>query len=113
MPADVCVVCGNSRGKDSPACFHASHSQKPDEEREMDVALCLDEGDLRNYNRVCSRHFLNADARHIPDITLGKHFASPRKRPLLLQFATSCFLFEDDEPRSRDTAATSAEQRYS
>ena len=58
----------------------------------MDDALCLDEGDLRNYHRVCSRHFLNADARHIPDITLGKHFASPRKRPLLLQFATSCFL---------------------
>ena len=81
----------------------------------MDDALCLDEGDLRNYHRVCSRHFLNADARHIPDITLGKHFASPRKRPsgrrsFSLLLAAS-YSKQTMEPRSRDTAATSAEQR--
>ena len=73
MPGDVCVVCGNSCAKDSRVSMHRIPRNQTKREKWID-ALGLDEGALRDYHRVCSQHFLNADARHIPDITLGKHF---------------------------------------
>ena len=43
------------------------------------IALKLKEGDIRDHDRVCSRHFPNGDATQAPSLCLGVKFASPKK----------------------------------
>ena len=43
-------------------------------------ALGIEETDLPKDPRVCSRHFSDGDATKLPSLTLGKKFASPKKR---------------------------------
>ena len=43
-------------------------------------ALDLVEEDLKDFHRVCSRHFPDGDATKDPQLNLGKRFASPKKR---------------------------------
>lgn len=43
-------------------------------------ALELAEEDLKDFHRVCSRHFPDGNATKDPQLNLGKRFASPKKR---------------------------------
>ena len=76
MPGDVCVVCGNSRAKDRSVSMHR-FPRGPTRRKQWLKALKVDEKDVKDHHRVCSRHFANADASNTPDLTLGKRFASP------------------------------------
>ena len=53
MPGDVCVVCGNTRAKDIGISMHRITRNPTKREKWLDV-LGLDEGDIRDYHRVCS-----------------------------------------------------------
>lgn len=79
MPGDSCLVCGNTRSKDSSASFH--RFPRDSERRTVWLnAFQLSESDLKSYSRVCSRHFPDGDVKKDPQVTLGKRFASPKKR---------------------------------
>ena len=43
-------------------------------------ALDLTSIAIKDYHRVCSRHFPNADASRDPQLNIGRHFASPKKQ---------------------------------
>ena len=47
--------------------------------REWITALALKDEDIKDYQRVCSRHFANVDPRNKPELSIGKRFASPKK----------------------------------
>ena len=79
MPGDQCIVCSNTRHKDKNASLHRLPRKKPKRGRWLD-ALGQVEEDVKNFHRVCSRHFLDGDAMKDPQINLGKRFASPKKR---------------------------------
>ena len=79
MPGDVCIVCGNNRAKDNSISLHRI-PRNPSKRERWIAGLGLDEAGLRDYHRVCSRHFPNADAQNTPDITIGRRFASPKKQ---------------------------------
>ena len=51
----------------------------PSKRREWITALALKDEDIKDYQRVCSRHFPNADPRNKPELCVGKRFASPKK----------------------------------
>ncbi len=78
MPGDTCIVCGNTRAKDKSVSMH--HFPRDEARRQRWIeALDLNDLVIKDYNRVCSRHFPNADAKNDPQLTLGKRFASPKK----------------------------------
>lgn len=76
MPGDACIVCGNTRAKDRSVSMHRL-PRDATKRGEWISALGLNEDDLKDYHRVCSRHFPNADPRNKPELSLGKRFASP------------------------------------
>ena len=79
MPGDSCLVCGNTRSKDSSASFHRFPTDS--ERRTVWLnAFRLSESDLKCYSRVCSRHFPDGDVKKDPRVNIGKRFASPKKR---------------------------------
>ena len=79
MPGDRCIVCGNTKCKDRSVSLHRFPRSQPKRERWIN-ALELTEGALKDYHRVCSRHFPDGDATKNPQLNLGKRFASPKKR---------------------------------
>ena len=100
MPGDVCVVCGNSRAKDRSVSMHRfprGHTRR----KQWLKALKIDENNVKDHHRVCSRHFPNADASNTPDLTLGKHFASPktawisRAKSACVKLEISCCFFHE------------------
>ena len=75
MPGNTCIVCANTR-KDTSVSFFRVPKEKTKSLRWL-KALELKDGDTR----VCSRHFPGGDAQpHDPQLSLGKRFASPKKR---------------------------------
>ena len=80
MPGDMCVVCGNTRVKDPSVSMHRFPQNKTKRLRWL-KALGLKDDDVGSHHRVCSRHFPEGDAKsHDPQLSLGKRFASPKKR---------------------------------
>ena len=79
MLGDQCIVCDNTRHKDKNAPLHRLPQKDPKRGRWLE-ALGLVEEDLKDFHRVCSRHFLDGDATKDPQLNLGKRFASPKKR---------------------------------
>ena len=79
MPGDQCIMCGNTRHKDKSVSLHRLTRKEPNRGRWLE-ALDLVEEDLKNFYRVCSRHFLDGVATKDPQLNLGKQFASPKKR---------------------------------
>ena len=79
MPGDQCIVCGNTRHKDKSVSLHRLPRKEPKRGRWLE-ALDFVEEDLKDFHRVCSRHFLDGDATKDPQLNLGKRFASPKKR---------------------------------
>ena len=77
MAGDRCIICGNSCSKDKSVSLHRFPVDPTKRQAWID-ALKLREGDVKAHNRVCCRHFPNADPSKTPDLTLGKRFASPR-----------------------------------
>ena len=66
----------------------------------------LTEEDLKPSTRVCSRHFPDGDASKIPNVNLGKRFASPMKQGPRAKRAK-----ERDELRQlRESSLTSASE---
>lgn len=78
MP-DACLVCGNTKAKDHSVSFH--RFPKDQERRSKWISsLQLKENVVKDFHRVCSRHFPNGDAiNNDLNLTLGKKFASPMK----------------------------------
>ena len=80
MPGDTCVVCANTRAKDPSVSMHRFPQDKTKRLRWL-KALGLKDEDIGSHHRVCSRHFPEGDAKsHDPQLSLGKRFASPKKR---------------------------------
>ena len=72
-------MCGNTRQKDKSVSLHRFPRKEPKRGRWLD-ALELVEEDLKNFHSLCSRHFPDGDATKDPQLSLGKRFASPKKR---------------------------------
>lgn len=79
MPGDTCVVCGNNHIKDLSVSMHRFPRDAMKKKRWIKT-LGLNEDDIKDHHRVCSRHFPNADPHNMPELSLVKRFASPRKR---------------------------------
>ena len=80
MPGDICIVCANTRKKDPSVSMHRFPKEKTKRLHWL-KALGLKDDDIGRHHRVCSRHFPGGDAQsHDPQLSLGKRFASPRKR---------------------------------
>ena len=78
MPGDQCIMCGNTRHKDKSVSLHRLPRKEPKRGRWLE-ALDLVEENLKDFHRVCSRHFLDGDATKDPQLNLRKQFASPKK----------------------------------
>ena len=78
MP-DTCFVCGNTKAKDPSVSFHR-FPMDPERRSKWITYLHLKESAVKDFHRVCSRHFPNGDGtNNDPCLTLGKRFASPMK----------------------------------
>ena len=66
----------------TPACPSLEYVPKEKTKRLRWLkALELKDGDVGCHHCVCSRHFPGGDAQpHNPQLSLGKRFASPKKR---------------------------------
>ena len=60
-------------------CVLHRFPRDPSKRREWITALALKDEDIKDYQRVCSRHFPNADPLNKPELCVGKRFASPKK----------------------------------
>ena len=78
MPGDTCVFCGNTRQKDPSVSMHR-FPQDPKLRSEWIKALKLDDRAIKSHHRLCSRHFPQGNRNNIPNSSLGKRFASPKK----------------------------------
>ena len=72
MPGDQCIVCGNTRHKDKSVSLHRVPRKEPKRGRWLE-AIDLVEEDLKDFHRVCSRHFLDGDATKDPQLNLGSN----------------------------------------
>ena len=79
MPGDSCIVCGNSRIKDRGVSFHRFPSDPARRSAWMQI-FKLDETKVKSCSRVCCRHFPGGDVANDPQVSLGKRFASPKKK---------------------------------
>ena len=78
MPS-TCVICNKTGGKGvSMHCFPPKN--EPLWRQQWLIALGLKEEELQDHHRVCSRHFPNGDVSLIPNLHLGKRFASPKMK---------------------------------
>ena len=72
-------MCGHTKGKDENIGFHRFPKDKS-KLQEWLKAFSLEETDVKDSSRVCSRHFPNGNTTQLPSLYLGKCFASPKKR---------------------------------
>ena len=56
MPGDTCIVCGNTRKKDKSISMHRFPRDDGRRKRWVE-ALDLEDMDIKDHYRVCSRHF--------------------------------------------------------
>ena len=61
MPGDTCVVCGTTRANDKSVSMLRFPQDKAKWQRWIE-ALGLQDAVVKDHNRICSRHFPNADA---------------------------------------------------
>ncbi len=79
MPAN-CMICRKSAIKGLVTMHRFPPVSKPEKHAQWLKALNLKTEDIKSYNYVCSRHFLNGDAsNNLPTLGLGKRFTSPIK----------------------------------
>ena len=83
MPGDTCIVCGNTRKKDKSISMHRFPRDDGRRKRWVE-ALDLEDMDIKDHYRVCSRHFPDADATKDPQLTLGKLLGYLLRSTLLL-----------------------------
>ena len=79
MTGHTCIVCGNTKAKDSSASFHRLPKDPKRRTLWLEV-LDIHEEDINEGTRVCCRHFLDGDCQKDPSMSLGKHFASPKTK---------------------------------
>ena len=72
----TCVVCGNTKVKDSSVTFHRIRKEVERRARWLKV-FDIREEVIKESARVCCRHFPDGGCSKEPSITLGKCFASP------------------------------------
>ena len=79
MTGHTCVVCGNTKAKDSSASFHRLPKDPKRRTLWLEV-LDIREEVIKESTRVCCRHFPDGDCQKDPSVSLGKRFASPKKK---------------------------------
>lgn len=77
MPA-TCVVCKKT-ARNQVSMHRIPPKSTPAKRQQWLKALQLEEHQIMEYHRVCSRHFPNGDVSQPPSLHLGKRFASPKK----------------------------------
>ena len=82
MPGDKCIVCGNTRFKDSGISMHRFPKETEKRRRWLQVFKLKNE-DVLSHTRVCSRHFIDGNPNNSPQLNIGKRFASPIKQAML------------------------------
>ena len=80
MPSS-CIVCGKTKTKGQSISMHHFPTD-PSKRSQWLKAVNLYEGDIHEYTRICSRHFLYGDTSSVLSLCLGKRFASPRNLQL-------------------------------
>ena len=100
----TCVVCGNTKVKDSSVTFHRIPKEVERRARWLKVfdireviKRRVPEFAHRYYvsiiSMVCCRHFPDGDCSKEPSITLGKRFASPQQGNHQRKAAAVCFAY--------------------
>lgn len=77
MP-DTCLVCRRT-GEKNVSMHRFPPKSNPTKREQWLTTFKLEEHQVLDYHRVCSRHFPNGDVSQPPSLTLGKSFASPMK----------------------------------
>ena len=80
MPSS-CIVCGKTKTKGQSISMHHFPTD-PSKRSQWLKAVNLYEGDIHEYTRICSRHFLYGDTSSVLSLCLGKRFVSPRNLQL-------------------------------
>ena len=75
----LCIVCKHTKALDPTVHMHRIPKVMPLRQQWLD-ALGIEDTNLPKDPRVCSRHFSDGDAIKLPSLTLGKKYASPKKR---------------------------------
>ena len=83
MTGHTCVVCGNTKVKDSSVTFHRIPKEVERRARWLKV-FDIREEVIKESTRVCCRHFPDGHCSKEPSITLGKRFASPIRKGQVL-----------------------------
>lgn len=79
MTGHTCIVCRNTKARDSSASFHRLPKDPKRRTLWLEV-LGIREEDIKEGTRVCCRHFPDGDCQKDPSMSLGKRFASPKKK---------------------------------
>ena len=79
MTGHTCIVCGNTKVKDSAVSFHRI-PKDPNRRALWLEVLDIREEVIKESKRVCCRHFPDGDCQKDPSMSLGKCFASPNKK---------------------------------
>ena len=77
-----CFVCKHTKAVDPKIHMHRFPKEVIRRQQWLE-ALGIEEGDLPKDARVCNHHFPDGDSTKLPSLTLGKKFASPKKRSAL------------------------------
>lgn len=111
----ACIICKHTKVRDPGVHMHRFPAN-PDKRKAWCEALCVEEKNLPSDARVCSRHFPYGDTSNLPSLSVGKRFASPKKRPLSIRVPVQSkkgkervktSLFERPSPSSHSTLADS------
>jgi len=79
MPGSTCIVCGSTKKKGEKVSMFRIPAE-PNRRKQWLEVLDINEADVHDHTRVCSRHFLHGDSSNLPSLNLGKRFASPKKK---------------------------------
>ena len=74
-----CFVCKHTKAVDPTIHMHRTPKEGTHRQQWLE-AMGIEEVDLPKDPRVCTHHFPDGDATKLPSLTLGKKFASPKKR---------------------------------
>lgn len=78
MPA-TCLVCHKTATSSNHSMHRFPPKSAPAKRQQWLKAFQLEEHQVLDHHRVCSRHFPNGDISQAPSLNLGRRFASPKK----------------------------------
>lgn len=79
MPS-TCLICKRAKKKGDNVSMHRfPPKSEPIKRQNWLRALNLNDHEIMDHHRICSRHFQHGDVTQIPSLQLGARFQSPKK----------------------------------